>query len=968
MKHSFLGLVVSFAALFVYPLLSPAQEIPTLEYAKDVAGLVGNGEFLVRTTATGYGCVRGASFSSNYATEATCTASVFFPGGVEYVYSDGAKVLYGADKESGMIALVCGSSDSHEGFTTVNEATYVKEKERLYQPYLSRLVMDTPDKTLDLSVQFSQYLLDLGFNGHFMLCELFRWLDIWARDLGSGLMPGCLATGRVVPARLSLEYDLQRYARCRPTDCKNTNDPSQGGTAEAIGWTTRSIWNYYMYSGDRSVLQADMDIIRPWVDFWCRRDYNEDGLIIDVTEFMDHMIMMLTTQGATTLAANSMFASMLTYSARIEKELGNTQAAERYEALYQRTVNALNTVFWNSGKGYFKNMAFWDAVSERSAQPAQSMLLKIGATDADRSRQTLDYLKTHNWIDCGSLTITPRMNHVPLSNDQNMKVWPWWNLWEAEARFRWDDPQGGYQLLSLAASTVRDEHYPGLIEEDLDMNGNTYGGNAFPTAAGNLLEVVVKDLFGIQAVKPGWTVAQVVPNVPAQWKKYRCRVPVPGGFITLESRKGKKTVTVESDLIHSVYVTAETQVVGAEKAVYVAPQHPVAQYEKVIRKALPPVPAGPSVQFFDARLHTHPLPGIRNQVNIESLCCIDKSSYAHLVVNGNTLPLPARDALERFVDRGGQVIFYGARANVKSEVSGAGILGEQCGIVDWVDCLPARKKVYLREWDQTATDNGGSDVSYTATVDLPAEFCGHDLYFELGPLTGIDSVFVNGRLVGCYTALDTLRRPEYLAATDYPQCNPYTRVSRMYILSADSQDFLRFGSSNSVEIRIHHDACREGLTERNRPNIGMLMGQKEWQYIDEDIPQYGFEYPKRKGVNYWGNEQFFNSWSTKQGLYGIGKHGRGVRFADGTILGDLPFKDIETDAIYTDFAIFAPMDFEVLAYTTTTEQLLFPMPEEHYPCAVRVTHNDQGGGYVLVAPALTKGPLGEMILTRLLKE
>lgn len=954
---------------FVCMLLCAGHDIPSLVYPdKDIAGLVGDGQFLVRTTADGYRCVRGVSSSFDYVTDASCAESVFFPGGVEYCYSDGAKVLYGADKESGMIAIVCGRRDNVEGFRSVDRKEFEQEKQRLYMPYAGSLVIDTPDKTLDMSVQFSQYLLDLGFNGEFMLCELFRWLDIWARDLGSGLMPGSLATGRVVPARASLEYDLRRYAKCTPSDCKNTNDPSQGGTAEAIGWTTRSIWNYYMYSGDKETLRSDMDIMRPWVEYWCRRDYDEDGLVIDVTEFMDHMIMMLTTQGTSTLAANTMFASMLKYSARIEDELGNYREAEKYETLYSRSVNALNTVFWNEEKGYFNNMTLWGDVSERSAQAPQGMLLKIGATDDERAKRTLDYLKANNWLDFGSLTITPRMNHVPLSNDQNMNVWPWWNMWEAEARFNSGDAEGGYKLLSLAASTVKDEKYPGLIEENLDLSGKTYGGNAFPTAAGNLLEVVVKDLFGIQALKPGWEEAKAVPNVPEQWKDYTCKAPVPGGFITLTARNGRKTVTVESDVVKTVCTEKDTKVIGAEKTIYVPSSRPAVGYRKVMRKAIPAYPSGLSAQFFDTRIHSNPVCGIGNVVDIDGLCNIDKSLYTHLVINGNTLPVQSKAALERFVGRGGQVIFFGASANSKNEHDGAGLLGEQCGIVDWIDFLPVREKAYLHGWHSKVTEYGRySDFEYSATVDVPSGFQGKDLYFESGPLTGLDSVFVNGHFAGCYTDMEKYRYQEYPAATDYPNSNEYMRISRMYIIPAGCQDFINFGSSNDVTIKIHRDVCKEGLTERNRPNIGVLTGEKAWQFIDEDIPQFAFEYPKRKGVNYWGNEQFFNSWSTRQGLFGIRKHGHGARFADGTILGGLPFKDIEIDAVYTDFALFAPMDFEVLAYTVTSEHLLYPMLQERYPCAVRITHNDLGGAYVLIAPSLAKGSLAEEILSRLLK-
>lgn len=944
------------AGIFVAAGILSAGEIPSLDYAKDIAGLVGNGKELVVTTASGYTCVRGGSFSGSSGVSAACTFSSFFPGGVEYGYSDGTTVLYGYDSKKGFVMLK--NSDRR----------YSEFKERFYAPYRKGLVTSTPDETLDKAVQFSQYLLDLGNNGEFMLCELFRWLDIWARDLGSGLLPGALASGRAAAARQSLDYDLRRYALCDPKACKNTNDPSQGGTAESIGWTVRSIWNYYRYSGDKARLAADMAVIRPWVEYWIGRDYNEDGIIIDATEFMDHMIMMLTTNGVTTLAANSMFTAMLMYSWKIASELGEIGDASRYETLYQRSVNALNTIFWNAEKGCFNNMMLWGTVSQRSAQAPQAMLLKMGATDARHSREALAYLKENNWTEYGSLTITPRMNHVPVTNDQNVKIWPWWNLWEAEARFVHGDPEGGYHLLSLAASTVKDEKYPGFIEETRDVDGTTYGGNAFPTAAGNLLDVVMKDLFGVESLKPGMSEIKVVPNVPADWKEYSCTVPVRGGFIFLEVKDGNTSVTVRSNVVRKVFTTVGATVKGAVKAVWRPEEESDVEYSPVQAKKPSPLPTGRAAQFFDPAIHRKPLPLAMEVLDIQALSSVSTTEYSHIVIPGSTLPVSAREALDRFVSDGGQVILYGATVNSKSDVSGAGILGEQCGLIDWIDLLPKRTKVWFENIRSERQNRGGySDYEYSAEVDIPESFSGKVLEMELGQMCGIDSVFVNGRFVSCFKDMDGLMVQSYPSRTDYPHQNNYEQVTRLYkfIPGSESYEAFRFGGKNSVEIHIRGDRCHQGLSSRCNPNIGVAQTAMSWQYLDEDLPGQGLECPKRKGVNYWGNEEFFNSWSTKHGLFGFSIDGKGVSFETGTVLEGIPASQMSVGAAYTDFALFAPMNFEVLAYTTTRTELLYPMKEERYPCAVRVIQSDKGGCFTLVAPALASGMLGNEIVSRL---
>lgn len=1006
-----------------------AETVPdTLDYpGKAVAGLVGNGAYLVRTLPASFTAVRGAELegrllirtSGGTLDPATLAwHSTFFPGGVVYsapLAGGEMRILYGVLPASGYTVCIetpKGATAEIEtrslrpwvrralpaGRTKGKTVVFYSEKEgetpaspeamqqALYEPYTRGLVLESPDTLLNKAVVFSQYLLDLSDNGRIMLCELFRWLDIWARDLGSGLLPGALATGREVMARRSLTYDLERYAEMEPSDCKNSNDPSQGGTASGIGWTARSIWKYYLYSGDKETLRRDADIIRPWVAHWIQRDYDGDGLIIDVTEFMDHMIMMLTTNGVTTLAANAMYAGLLHNFSLIEQELGHGEAAAQLRALYGRTRQAIQNTYWNEEQGYFNNMMLWQTVSRRSSQASQSMLLKIGATDEVRARRTLDYLKRTNWTPYGSITIVPCMNHVGLQNDQNMKIWPWWNLWEAEARFRYDDKAGGYRLLRNAASTIRDEKYPGLLEETLDLEGKTYGGNAFPTGAGNLLDVVTKDLLGVEPLAPGWRQVKVVPAVPDTWKNYACTLPSPGGKIRLTAREGKLTVEVADSSIEVVCTTPEAIVKGARKQIYQRPVEEIPVCRTVEKKAVPPLKEGKTVLFYDPVFHAghsdlrggrSDLPGGRSDFSLETIDVrqlgdLDAGRYAHVIVPASRLPLyttegkSVRRSIERFVAAGGTLVLYGAVTNAKCDEDGAGILGEQGGLIDWYQWLPARRKCYFAS-GRTDTLPGRGRLRYTASATLPAGFEGQPLYLEIGSLLGLDSVYINGRLVGSYGDMAPRMKQEYPTRTRYPHNHTYKRLSRMYVIEPGDPAYgaFRFGQPNELTIRISEDGLREGLTARNRPNIGVPAERYAWQAVDEDLPDMGFDFPKRKGVNYWGKEQFFNSWSTQNGLFGFAVEGRGVAFADSVRFAGLSDAGVSVQAAYTDFALFEPWLFEAVAYTTTSQGLLYPMEQERYPCIARIVDSRRGGGFLIVAPGVAESALGKEVLGRL---
>ena len=986
---------------------------------KAPTSLVGNGRFIVKTTPERFVAARGINLEGRLQfyrgqeevmPASTLWNSTIFPGGALYdirAGRDSISVLYGVLPQTGFIICVkipariqvklsqensillhhkeVQDRNTKYVFFLQNEVHIPTKslhdlKDLLQEPYQQQLVLNSPNETLDKAVAFSQYLLDLGYNGEIILCELFRWLDIWARDLGSGLLPGGLVSGRSEMARSSLDYDLRRYALMSPEYCKNSNDPSQGGTSAEIGWTARSCWNYYMFSGDLNLLRKDAEVIRPWVAHWIERDYDEDGLIIDVTEFMDHMLMMVTTNGVSTLATNAMYAASLKYFSKIEQALGNKREAQKLEKLYEKTLNALNTVYWNSEKEYFNNMTLWGVVSERSSQTFQSLLLKMGVTDDDRARKALDFLKNNNWCDYGSITVTPRMNHVPLTNDQNVKVWPWWNLWEAEARFNHNDKEGGYHLLNLAAKTIEDEKYPGLIEETLDIDGTSIGGNVFMTAAGNLLEVVVKDLLGIETLTPGWAKIKITPRVPAEWTNYDCKIPTPEGMILLHYKDGELSININDANILEVYVEdlEYTNVFGAEKKQYIATGTKELKYHPINKKDSPPIPEGRSAIFYDKEFHSVKPSLNLDMVDVNSLANLHTSPYKKVIIQGNSLPLYTKDgksikeALETYINHGGTVFFYGATVNPKSNEDGAGILGEQCGIIDWYQYLPEKEKTFLTEWAfspaTTNTSLNQTNGSYTSFFNLDASIEGQDMYLELGALVGLDSVFINDIYIACYRDMEKLIKQEYPTTTTYADTHRYKMLSRLYIIKAGSEEYnaFAFNETNKLTVKLFNDGMNYGIPKKNAPNIGILNSTlKSWQATDEAIPNIGFQNPKRKGVNYWGSEQFFNSWSTKNGLFGFEIDGQGIHFCDNNALKGMENLNIPVQATYTDFSLFKPWNFEVLAYTTTKQALLYPMTEERYPCIVRIVNTRTKGGYVLINPSVANHPVGQTVLKQL---
>jgi hypothetical protein len=61
------------------------------------------------------------------------------------------------------------------------------------------------------------------------------------------------------------------------------------------------------------------------------------------------------------------------------------------------------------------------------------------------------------------------------NNDQNEKIWPWWVAYEALARFKNNDADGGLFLLHSCAATIRNPQYPGMMDETMSRDGPDRG-------------------------------------------------------------------------------------------------------------------------------------------------------------------------------------------------------------------------------------------------------------------------------------------------------------------------------------------------------------------------------------------------------------------------------------------------------------------------------------------------------------
>ena len=833
----------------------------------------------------------------------------------------------------------------------------------------ANLILRTPDEQLNRAVAFCQHLLDLSFDGEMMVCDLFRWKDVWARDLATGLLPGALWTGRADMAVRSLDYDLGRYAANDPGSLKNQDDTSKGGTIDGVAWTLVSLRLRYLSDGNTDSLQEGFEVMRPWVDQWIRRF--DGGVVGDLTENFDHVYHELAPDGVKTLGANALWALMVREAGWIAETLGDAVFQQHCRTLHAEMAGAIDAAFWDDALGAYVNLLWWGDKDLRTNQVYHSLLSRSGAADPEKLRRAFATLVEENHVEAGSRTVMPPLTHVDGDNDQNATIWPWWNLWEARERFEMGDIATAWKLLDGAARTVELENYPGFFKEILSPRGESIGGKAFVTGAGCFLDTVVTGLLGVSIEASG--LMRVNPRVPASWTDWQAGIPWHGGRVKILCSGGQ--LAVVSD------VKGWKVVCG-----------PGDSEEPVRLTRRPPSQRADPGTVSSAVLR---IPGL-----IEGECegwpIVDEESVGDwlergqgLIVPGSSVPLKLKDGrsfqelLECFLNRGGSLALVGLTVSPRSGGPGRGLLGEACGVLDWQECLPVcewrpvpdvRMAVsrFLRndpmaaaedpflsnletDW-QTAGQLPGADylgeagrwVWYAVEVVVPVEWAGRDLVLDLGCVEDFETVYWNGRLISDWRDLRGAgdpalfqQRPELW---ELPRLLPRRHRVEAGLVSA--------GGRNTFRLQVYRTYDGRGWVEPQSFRVGIETDQLAWQSVDERRPGHALSKAFRRGAAYWGVDQYFNGWDSRMGLTGFEIEGQGFDCPT----GPQERTDVFICEAFTDYAVFRPWRFVPLAYTCVRAGVLHPLRTERLPCLARLGNEETGARILLAGNSVTGLP------------
>ncbi len=410
------------------------------------------------------------------------------------------------------------------------------------------LRLRTPDADLDRAVGFAKAHMQLGYDwrpngadgtplpGGKMVCDIFRWRDVWSRDFGSGFGPGAIVSDMYEAVLETLDYEAARYAAHDPVGLKVSDDTSQGGSAESLGWVLKLVWRVFKHTGDTDWLARMTAAFEPWVEMWISRDADDDGLIVDVTEWMDHSRFLRLPEGQRTLYSNTLYYAALRRMVHVCEALDRPADAERYRMLSERSRTGIHEAFWNEG-GYFNNAVQW-GVPDTGLFLADNAIAIVERIASRNERfRTLDTIRERSWRAFGTVTNDLPMHYLDAHNDHTVKVWPWWKAPAAKARFLNFDAEGGLHVLGKIVDTFARPTLPGLCEEYLNPDDGSQDdvvGHAFITGSGAFLDAVLYGLVGLSVPAAGERALRLAPAVPRTWTDWSADVDLFQGRISLD--------------------------------------------------------------------------------------------------------------------------------------------------------------------------------------------------------------------------------------------------------------------------------------------------------------------------------------------------------------------------------------------------------------------------------------------------
>lgn len=207
--------------------------------------------------------------------------------------------------------------------------------------------------------------------------------------------------------------------------CANPGDISHVTQPQVLAWGT---WEVYKKTGDKTFLREQVDVLERYLD-WAtvNRDINGNGLLewlVDPTNptnrcdesGWDNSPRFDFDEPMDAVDFSTFFAHDALYLSYIFKELGETEKAEKWNTLYEKTKKAVNDYLWDEEMGVYSDRLFSGQFS-RVITPAAFLPLFASIPSKEQAEKMVKQLVREDLLWTKVPLSTVAKSHPTYSND-----------------------------------------------------------------------------------------------------------------------------------------------------------------------------------------------------------------------------------------------------------------------------------------------------------------------------------------------------------------------------------------------------------------------------------------------------------------------------------------------------------------------------------------------------------------------
>lgn len=312
-----------------------------------------------------------------------------------------------------------------------------------------------------------------------------------------------------------------------PTDWDGARLPSF-----SLMWVT-SVWEYYLYTGDASLLAPMLPVIDRLMGFFQTHLDPKLGLLRDVPYwvFIDWAPGMEVQRWGVSGTLNALYYRGLVAAADIARASGDAEKSERYSAKAVGIKDAMNSGFWIPSQRVYSDWMEKDVVTGRMSQHMSSLLVAYGIAPRARWEDTMRRAET----DPKSIRIGT----------------PYFAAFYLNALYTMGRHQEALDYIRKHWGAMLDWGATTLWEKWEPTDSLCHAWSACPT------QDLPAEYLGVRPVSPGWKQWEMVPSF-CDLKYAKGVVPTPQGGIkaawTISGKDVSVAVTVPVGTVATIRV------------------------------------------------------------------------------------------------------------------------------------------------------------------------------------------------------------------------------------------------------------------------------------------------------------------------------------------------------------------------------------------------------------------------------